>query len=691
MMKSTGKGSPAPLTLVGFAALSVCAGCGKDDKKDTPIAQSGTSAPTGRKNDTGSANPAGAQPGNGGGQSADAGKDTDSGPGNPASPAPAPMVTAAKLIPSTAVAMEKLPLETLPSTLPACPAPTTDANAPAWKARRVVEAGIGLEARVPIVTNWNGTGFESGAGLVPPKRNVDVDTLRVNPSTFSYADTDNMAILACKSEQWEGLRTFARMVKERLGGAGVRVGASAQDIKPGHPAFQVLPNQVFKNETDAGLITWVLPPNFDPKEKYPVVISGGGYTVSNNAKLLAGTYTSGVYVDAHKGLKKGFILAMFNSGGKESVGIHPSLKTVLQAALAWGQSNLGVDPQRVVLFGGSRSGITATSHATWLNEIGFKVNGIFANVPYPKFGTEIAAPVELIPYNLASQYNILFGSDMSKWLPWALGRNAESSEIAKRILGVARETDGNRLSGLGQLGTWKALAREGFLKQVHLGYGTRDPNQLYSSAVDMHRQAEALGDIPLVSYFAFGHGHEGAGQEIDAALTRFMAHLESGAAVRSPASRVYMGRGLQSCVDPRRSPMHVRLPYMSQKGRKTQLDIAGPQGADWQVQALDAQGAVRLDASGVLDASGFARPDVTLPGAAGTYTYRILVQGKALADGVGAVQAKLILSDAPPRVAHEWMPPSNAQGVPVAQVVEERIDARAHGCASGAVEDAVEE
>lgn len=512
-----------PFRLSLLLPIIACSSCHKDDESETPN-PAHPSAPT---------------------------------VATPRSEKPAVAAALPTPLPSSLQRMDDLSVENVEARLPACPASPTSSE---WgRFRKVVDTRWGLEVRAPLVTNWNGTAFQAGAAHPPPRRAVELGTIQVNPPTFSYQDTDNVAIYACSQEQWKGIVTLAQQAKTMLG-AGVRVGADFADVKEGVNAIQVIPNQVYARGSNRLLVSWVLPPGFRKGQSYPLVLTSGGYTVSNNGKLLAKNYVSGLYVRAMQGSSRGFILAMHNSGGKEAVGIHPGVKELLVGALDWGVRTLGVDKRRVVLFGASRSGITSTSHAGWLNSAGFKTVGIFANVPYPMFGTELTVPVELTPYNLASQYGILFGADIAAWLPYALRRSPASSEISRRILGVVTEAESNALAGDGQKSTLKALAAEGVLRAVVLGFGTQDPNQMYSTALNFHNEVAALGGVPVQSYFALGNGHSGAADFLDPLFLKFMADLDKGTPAALAVAKVFTRQGV-ACRNPKRVPFSARVPF----------------------------------------------------------------------------------------------------------------------------------
>lgn len=125
--------------------------------------------------------------------------------------------------------------------------------------------------------------------------------------------------------------------------------------------LQFIVNQYFNADGHDHLITWRLPPGWRPTEKYVTFLFVPGMGHTNNSKLFKEDYS---FVLAYllalaNSENKNIIMATTNCGGRVSIGLHEGWHKALNASLKWGEQNLGLDLNAVVLNGGSRGGYGA--------------------------------------------------------------------------------------------------------------------------------------------------------------------------------------------------------------------------------------------------------------------------------------------------------------------------------------------
>ncbi len=139
--------------------------------------------------------------------------------------------------------------------------------------------------------------------------------------------------------------------------------------------------------SEDNLITLFIPPNWkqsDQRGKYPILINGY-YDLRSNL-LTEGKVIAKTMGKAWKNSQVPFIGIEWNGGGGvASLTANPKARASFNAIIQKVADNFGGDPQRIMMFGGSRGGITTLSMASNPEKYPYKIVAAYASVPMVDF------------------------------------------------------------------------------------------------------------------------------------------------------------------------------------------------------------------------------------------------------------------------------------------------------------------
>ncbi len=240
-------------------------------------------------------------------------------------------------------------------------------------------------AEFPIVTHWVA---DSGGGGFFDLAGSNADPRRLMPPSYqnySAMITDTYA----PSDQ--DVLNFINAIDYPNGGIPVVMynydsDTALSKLQPGLNEIQVLHNVLLPLPNMKMLFTFIFLPGWQPTGQYPILLSGNGGGTPNNQMFFTTEQTraiaSYVGLSTQQG-RTGLIAALSNAGGREALGWHQTALDDVARMLTFMQLNgFGVDPFRLVNFGGSRGGGTALlwgenpDHGTEYASI-----GVFAMAP----------------------------------------------------------------------------------------------------------------------------------------------------------------------------------------------------------------------------------------------------------------------------------------------------------------------
>ena len=193
-----------------------------------------------------------------------------------------------------------------------------------------------------------------------------------------------------------------------------------------------------------GLVSVFLPPHWRadaPSGSYPIVLNGF-YDTSENVLRQSGGFMARLIADSSKDGKGGAIGIIWNGGGAHTSftvtpGAYDQFATIIdQAARA-----LGGDRQRVLLYGGSRGGLTTMTMASNPDGKDYRVVHAAAAAPPPRLGQhlEMFDPTFPALLSISDQITGFAGSWTSGWRypaasPWPGFSGADAREIVGRTM-----------------------------------------------------------------------------------------------------------------------------------------------------------------------------------------------------------------------------------------------------------------
>jgi hypothetical protein len=493
-------------------------------------------------------------------------------------------------------------------------------------ARRVVKLGQRSEVAVPLTTNYDKeAGFRPG-GTDPDKRKARVDL-----DVYSNAATDYRTY-APGQPGWSSVEQTAAELEKV--GSSLRLVARAEDLKAdAGTALQVLCNEVIGPPRTPMLASFILPPRWKPDGHYPIVLTGNGYTISNNRRLFRESGPTDVFVLAGKAAgagRSGVLVVTVNCGGTEASGIQPSAVANIGRVLDRA-AELGGDRHRVVFWGGSRGGLTALVWGANPLDLDYTPLALFARVPFPTLADTPMTPLSLVP-QATDAYRAVFGPDGWRYRERPDIGAPDRSELCRRITGFADRAAANAHSGMGYVDRLAAAHRAGKLRFVVTSYGTKDPWELYAPGVLYHHAMEQHG-VPVTTHVGLGAGHEGAPDQLEKDLLHFVQDLgrkkpEGWAPAPGLFYAVQQDRGSRGrlhWVKPPSTPFSARVPFREQAGRQGMIELVGAAGGEYTV-TLAQGGKVVKSWSGKFDASETFTDRFVIP-AEGLYDWSFTWKG----------------------------------------------------------------
>jgi predicted esterase len=298
------------------------------------------------------------------------------------------------------------------STPTATPAPTT----PPPSSVTLVSCSSS-QFEFPLATHWSSavSGFQEGAsdlpnlgnpnpianrqiynyGLLPKFNQYIADRYELNK--FEDIEFRNWSMNVCAST---GVAVEARRPLSFSNWSVAR-----QKVVESRGSIQTLHALIIDNN----LVTIYLPPNWkrsDARGKYPILVNGF-------YDLKAGVIHEGAAITKAMGLAwknsgTPFIGISWNGGGAiGSRTVNPQARASFNKILQQVGDLFGGDPQRVVIFGGSRGGMTALSMASNLEKYPYRIIAAYAAVPAVDFPSAGRLTGSSMPYLLhAAEWSI---------------------------------------------------------------------------------------------------------------------------------------------------------------------------------------------------------------------------------------------------------------------------------------------
>lgn len=286
----------------------------------------------------------------------------------------------------------------------------------------------------------------------------------------------------------------------------------------GSPNIQVLNNVKIGTHC---LATITFPPGWSPSgywdaaisayRKYPVVLHGNGYGISDNNTQY--TPTLGNAYDPRDPINtamaynllpsnKGIICVYLNSGGREALGLNQGVLDDITSFFTNVVPAYGGDPNRVVTFGASRGGGEAATWATLTS--GLNVRAFLSAVAPMKFGSTASLSHSSYP---SLKVDIIMLGSLNAWkTDYAnLNNTTKAQAVSGVIMGTNVLSEADAASPSGKL---SAAADAGSLahKFLHFAFGSHDSFFPLPYYLEMDEMLTAKG-IPHSSLLGYAMGH----------------------------------------------------------------------------------------------------------------------------------------------------------------------------------------
>jgi hypothetical protein len=445
-----------------------------------------------------------------------------------------------------------------------------------------------------------------------------------------------------------GVLRAARMATRLYGEAsGIRILRPDEGVlsrlERGGARVQFIVNQPFGADGHNLLVTWALPPNWDPRERYVIYLFIPGFGHTNNSKVFSSEDGPNEYLPAYFAALEAassdrIIFMHINGGGRTSLLNHAGHEQVLIEALRWGQAHLGAQPDRLVLNGQSRGGngvLVLSGRLAALPDIW--VRGVFAS-GFAAYSTELTTAFEIAP-----AWPDFYGDSDDTFPHWRdlyFNRHIGADDALWRGSGVR---DIARVRALGPLGgaeTFVRHARADRPTHFHLVGGAGDRSMLPSSPVQAYNIVrEGRGVTARLELYIDGQ-HISGNVRRNRLASEFAAAIADGRAP-DPPTGVGIFRHLETpwCYSAERVPVLVRYPVVTAPSRPSDLDVVGPAGQAFRVEIV-ANERVVLALDGRLSDLGAAQLRYTTP-PVGQYTIRLVVDNAEVDSGEYRVNARL--------------------------------------------------
>ena len=321
-----------------------------------------------------------------------------------------------------------------------------------------------LEMDGPLNTNYTeGVGFapgtgsdvyiESAADYVNGEYVVHTDARQPH---FPNARTDITTYDCSSPELGQALQTAAgvlgKSVIMRFIKPDTTFLSKLEKADLGEVKLQVIVNQHFQVDGHDLLVTWILPPNWNPDvgKRYAPFIFIPGYGHPNNTKLFQQqppVFLYTYFTALQRSASDNLIMMHINGGGRSSLLAQQGFEQVVDVALEWGEHNLGLDRTQIILNGGSRGGFGSVILEGRLAQMeGNQVRGVFASV-FGAIGAELSTAFEVSP-----TYPDIYGGGQyfHFWRDFLYRRHIDSRNMLLRVTGIS---DPERADVLGPLGS----------------------------------------------------------------------------------------------------------------------------------------------------------------------------------------------------------------------------------------------
>ncbi len=276
------------------------------------------------------------------------------------------------------------------------------------------------------------TGYTAGVGADPAKGHdpAPADPFGITNAAegrFPNHDTD-VVTFGCEGPELGRLVAMARLELKRP--VPVRFFDPDDDLltslERGSPSIQIIANQRFEGRGRPLLVTWVLPPGWDPSKGHAIIFFSPGMLQTPNSKLIGDDVAFRSFARAlARSSTDRVVLAISNVGGRTASGLQPLAEVAVVEALEYGAAHYGVDRQKVVLSGASRGGSATVSLGRRLQAFPeIRVRGISAGV----FGlghAELMGPLELAPSDLGDRAAMSVTERFTRILGWPTAALAE--------------------------------------------------------------------------------------------------------------------------------------------------------------------------------------------------------------------------------------------------------------------------
>lgn len=287
--------------------------------------------------------------------------------------------------------------------------PTTSTTLPAAPIPLVNCASAQFE--FPLATHWSNTinGFSEGAndqmtlynpdqistrhiynyGLLPKLNQYIAD--RYEFSKIEDSEFRNLSLTTCSQSG------VAVELRRPLSFSNWSV--ARQKILEGRGSIQTLHALIIDNN----LVTVYLPPNWkktDARGKYPILVNG---FYDLKAGLLEGVRITKAMGLAWKSSTTPFIGIYWNGGGGiGSRTVNPQARASFNKILQQVAEHFGGDPQRVMIYGGSRGGMTSLAMASNPEKYPYKIIAAYVAVPTIDFNSAGRLTGPTVPYLLGA-------------------------------------------------------------------------------------------------------------------------------------------------------------------------------------------------------------------------------------------------------------------------------------------------
>ncbi len=453
----------------------------------------------------------------------------------------------------------------------------------------------------------------------------------VSYGSYSNMSTDPVAISAAERD------TLLAAASKTASGIKMISLNNWDAVQEGQPAIQIVNNVPIKGAT----YTIVLPPGWKRSAHYPVLLSGNGAGVSNNARLWKGSDTSLINAIALASTRdrSGLIAAYSNAGGTESQGVDDHTYKSVGAFFDFIGQN-GGDPMHAIMAGGSRGGGTALMWAINPLDLNYKVVAVFADIPPTAYGT--LSQLSVLTYPNLGYINEALVHDPNAYL--YSNPNGPSNSHIGLLIGVNDAAGADAKSPIGMAERLKD-------KVLVIGRGTHDPFFPLWEFLRFDDRLTALG-ITHSTVITLGQGHVG-NTFLETQVRAYIDALSQGKAYQPPPGRfiyidlappegpqvplpAFLKDGLNA--DPKAVPVAgLDLPFAAEipagagVGNPVDISVCGKIGSTYSYSAKDAAGKAWTSAAGTFDATECAHVQIKAPDVPGTYTWSFTSQDKPIA------------------------------------------------------------